>query len=244
MPHTRFTKEFRDEAVRLALTSGRSRREIAEDLGVGLSTLRHWIDRRREREIDDPPEERQEDMAAELKRLRRENEILRQEREILKKATMDSTGQRTMIDSLVSERIHDGAYRAAGLVGGAEKGTLGPVESWRVAERHRPCSWRACRVSLWRCARQGSHCSIVEDTLSAFAHVRGTRGYRRASQPSGRFTRSRTGFGGHARPSAGSYVGMEAERGIVPRDPMSVLGNRIYIRKLAFSQSRSLFTSW
>ncbi len=54
---------------------------------IGLSTLRHWLDRRREREIDDPPEERQEDMAAELKRLRRENEILRQEREILKRAT-------------------------------------------------------------------------------------------------------------------------------------------------------------
>ena len=86
-PARRFTKEFQDEAVRLALTSGRSRREIAQDLGVGLSTLRHWLDRRREREIDDPPEERQEDMAAELKRLRRENEILRQEREILKKAT-------------------------------------------------------------------------------------------------------------------------------------------------------------
>ena len=87
MPQTRFTKEFQDEAVRLALTSGRSQRAIAEDLGVGLSTLRHWIDRRREREIDDPPEERQEDMAAELKRLRRENEILRQEREILNRAT-------------------------------------------------------------------------------------------------------------------------------------------------------------
>ena len=87
MPHPRFTKEFWDEAVRLALTSGRSRRAIAADLGVGLSTLRHWIDRRREREIDHPPEERQEDMAAELKRLRRENEILRQEREILKRAT-------------------------------------------------------------------------------------------------------------------------------------------------------------
>ena len=87
MPHTRFTKEFRDEAVRLALSSGRSRREVAADLGIGLSTLRHWLDRRREREIDDPPEERQVDMAAELKRLRRENEILRQEREILKRAT-------------------------------------------------------------------------------------------------------------------------------------------------------------
>ena len=65
MPHTRFTKEFQDEAVRLALTSGRSRRAIAEDLGIDLSTLRHWIDRWRERAIDDPLEERQEDMAAE-----------------------------------------------------------------------------------------------------------------------------------------------------------------------------------
>jgi hypothetical protein len=47
---------------------------------------------------------------------------------------MDSTGQRTMIDFSVSERILDGAYWAAGLIGRAEKGTLGPVESWRVAE--------------------------------------------------------------------------------------------------------------
>ena len=33
------TPEFRREAVRLALTSGRTRREIAGDLGIGLSTL-------------------------------------------------------------------------------------------------------------------------------------------------------------------------------------------------------------
>jgi transposase-like protein len=42
---------------------------------------------RREREMENPPADRQEDMAAELKRLRRENEVLRQEREILKRAT-------------------------------------------------------------------------------------------------------------------------------------------------------------
>ena len=86
-PQRRFTQEFQDEAVRLVETSGRSRREIAQDLGIGRSTLRHWIDRRRERQIEHPPEDRQEDMAAELKRLRRENEVLRQEREILKRAT-------------------------------------------------------------------------------------------------------------------------------------------------------------
>jgi len=34
----RFTKEFEDEAVRLARSSGRTQREIADDLGIGLST--------------------------------------------------------------------------------------------------------------------------------------------------------------------------------------------------------------
>ena len=84
-PQRRFTQEFAQEAVRLVETSGRTQREIAIDLGIGLSTLRRWIDKRREHEMEMPPE-RQEDFAAELKRLRRENEILRQEREILKRA--------------------------------------------------------------------------------------------------------------------------------------------------------------
>ena len=92
-PKKRFTLEFRAEAVRLARTSGQSRRAEAEDLGIGLSRLRNWIDGRRDREMDAPPPERQEDMAAGLKRLRRENEVLRQEREILKRATAFSPGR-------------------------------------------------------------------------------------------------------------------------------------------------------
>jgi transposase len=83
----RFTKEFEDEAVRLARTSGRTQREIAEDLGVGLSTLVRWIGRSRDRAADAPVGSASPDTATELKRLRRENEILRQERDILKRAT-------------------------------------------------------------------------------------------------------------------------------------------------------------
>lgn len=82
-----FTKEFETEAVRLAQTSGRTQREIAQDLGVGLSTLVRWIGRSRDQAMDAPTRSTAtEDTAAELKRLRRENEILRQEREILKRA--------------------------------------------------------------------------------------------------------------------------------------------------------------
>ena len=82
----RFTKEFEEEAVRLAQTSGRTQREIAGDLGIGLSTLVRWIGRSRDRHAIDPSGVAS-DVTAELKRLRRENEILRQERDILKKAT-------------------------------------------------------------------------------------------------------------------------------------------------------------
>jgi transposase len=85
-PKKLFTQEFRDEAVRLAQTSGRSRREVAADLGIGLSALRSWIDRRRDRQREPPPPDRQEDRAAERKRLRRENEGLRPDREILTRA--------------------------------------------------------------------------------------------------------------------------------------------------------------
>jgi transposase-like protein len=37
------TGEFRKEAVRIALTSGLSRRQVADDLGVGFSTLNKWV---------------------------------------------------------------------------------------------------------------------------------------------------------------------------------------------------------
>ena len=80
----RFTKEFEEEAVRLV----RTKREIADDLGVGVSTLTRWLANSRDRRIEAPERPPPgEDVVAELKRLRRENEVLRQERDILKKAT-------------------------------------------------------------------------------------------------------------------------------------------------------------
>src|SRR3954447_947408 len=76
MTKQRFTPEFTDKAVRLAHTSGRTQREIAEDLGIELSTLVRWIGRSRDRLIDTPAvPSSEEDSTAELQRLRRENEI-------------------------------------------------------------------------------------------------------------------------------------------------------------------------
>lgn len=70
--------------------SGRTRRALADDLGIGLSTLTRWLGRAKDLASGDPGANGQTpgDMAAELKRLRRENEILKQERDILKRATV------------------------------------------------------------------------------------------------------------------------------------------------------------
>lgn len=89
----RFTKEIEDEAMRLVATSRRTQRAVADDMGLGPSTLVRWIGRRRDRLALMPDAAPQADIAVELKRLWRENEILRQERDILKRATVFSLGR-------------------------------------------------------------------------------------------------------------------------------------------------------
>ena len=77
------TDEFRQEAIRLVETSGRSVAQVAADLGIGKSTLGKWLAQHREAALLSGPHD---DMAKELARLRRENEILKAERDLLKKA--------------------------------------------------------------------------------------------------------------------------------------------------------------
>ncbi|HYG59193.1 MAG TPA: transposase [Symbiobacteriaceae bacterium] len=84
MARRNYTPEFRSEAVRLVQESGKSPEEIAKNLGVAGETLRIWI---RQHETDTGKRdgltttEREE-----LIRLRKENRVLREEREILRKA--------------------------------------------------------------------------------------------------------------------------------------------------------------
>jgi len=86
----RYTEEFKREAVRIALTSGLSRKQIASDLGVDFSTLAKWIQQSRS---DDLPPPADIDLAKKNERLRKENRLLLEEREILMKATVFFAGQ-------------------------------------------------------------------------------------------------------------------------------------------------------
>ena len=81
---SRPTEEFRAEAVRVALTSGLPRKQVAADFGVGFSTLNRWIQRDR-RNPEKPTV--QSDLEREITELRKENGMLREERGVLKKAT-------------------------------------------------------------------------------------------------------------------------------------------------------------
>ena len=77
--------EFRKEAVRLAQSSGLTRKQLSADLGVGLSTLNRWVSEERNTELLSGPHD---DLEKENARLRNEVKLLREEREILKKATI------------------------------------------------------------------------------------------------------------------------------------------------------------
>jgi transposase len=87
VPKTRppYPQEFREEAVRLVRSTGRPVSEVARELGVSAESLRNWV---KQTEIDYGEREGlATDEQEELRRLRREVKTLRQEKEILRKAT-------------------------------------------------------------------------------------------------------------------------------------------------------------
>lgn len=80
-----YSREFKIEAVKLVTEHGMSRKQVARDLGVDPGSLRTWI-----KQFSDDPEGafpgKGHVRDEEMRQLRRENEQLRMERDILKKA--------------------------------------------------------------------------------------------------------------------------------------------------------------
>ena len=94
MVNKKYTQEFKDSTVQLALNSEEKTSTIAKDLDLNLKTLYLWINTykkanniqtRTRKEFQEPI--RKESLEDELKRVKRELVIAKQERDILKKAT-------------------------------------------------------------------------------------------------------------------------------------------------------------
>jgi transposase len=85
--HRYFDKNFKYEAIRLMNEGNRSVKDIAEDLGVHRNLLHQWRRKyRADMEQAFPGKGHLGAPEEELRRLQRENENLKEEREILKKA--------------------------------------------------------------------------------------------------------------------------------------------------------------
>jgi transposase len=88
----RYSKEFKEEAVRLLLTSGKTAQQLGKELGMSGMSLGRWRDEALANG-DDPEQAKPEGVRVnyavlklENQRLKRELDTLRQEREILKKS--------------------------------------------------------------------------------------------------------------------------------------------------------------
>ena len=84
-PMKKYPAEFKERAVKLAVETDQPIAQTARDLGVNENTLHTWIGKyhraeRQEKQVQD------EHLYDELKRLRKDNTRLKEERDILKKA--------------------------------------------------------------------------------------------------------------------------------------------------------------
>lgn len=85
--YKRYTKEFKQEAVQLAETADKPVTEVARELGIRVNQIYKWKKEIAAKAGDAfPGQGRQTGVAAEVTKLRKEVERLRQENEILKKA--------------------------------------------------------------------------------------------------------------------------------------------------------------
>ena len=82
-----YTSEFKQDAVKLVEEHGYTCREVAQRLGIASSNVTRWVrlHRDEEQEMSESGVTSRE-LEAEIRRLRKENQRLEMEREILRKA--------------------------------------------------------------------------------------------------------------------------------------------------------------
>lgn len=83
----KYTKEFKDDAIKLVINQGYSSTEVGRRLGINSSNVSRWVrEYQRDREEIGKSGMTHRELEAEIRELKKENRRLQMEREILKKA--------------------------------------------------------------------------------------------------------------------------------------------------------------
>ncbi len=85
-PKMQFTKEFKEEAVKMVKESGLSQNEVSKRLSIPESTLRYWVKSMDDTSIVKRDKKVVTSEEMELSRLKKELAEVKMERDILKKA--------------------------------------------------------------------------------------------------------------------------------------------------------------
>lgn len=83
---TKYSTEFRERAINMVIKSDKPASEIAKDLGLNKSTLYSWLNKETSGKITDT-NQTNEELFDELRRVKKELTEVKEQRDILKKAT-------------------------------------------------------------------------------------------------------------------------------------------------------------
>src|SRR5262245_54274831 len=130
-----YPAEFKERAVKLAVESEQPIAQTARDLGVNENTLHTWIGKyhrveREEKEVHN------EHLYAALKRLRKENTRLKEERDslknLLKRATTLLVSRDTLVRGVSSLWGRSGRLLIGGMYHPVKKRGPGTLAAWRL----------------------------------------------------------------------------------------------------------------
>lgn len=158
-----YSDDFKREAVRLVAAEGRPLKRVARELGVSAHTLRAW---RYRYAPDEPPASEALPAEEQIRRLRRELDQVRQERDILKKSRRHLLADAAPPMKHAFVRLHASEHPVTALCR-----VLRPAEAEAGVSRSGYYAWGTRPESEHACADQALSALIAE------AHVASRRTY-------------------------------------------------------------------
>jgi transposase len=102
IPKAMYTKEFREEAVQLAMTDGVSVSEAARRLSISMKTVANWVRAAKDGKLENvgQTQKPQTEIKAELGRVRRELSEVKMERDLLKNMLRGGKSGKVLVERI------------------------------------------------------------------------------------------------------------------------------------------------